>query len=223
MIMNSYHHNSDIYCDYICEHVQKITEALYRVTDIFPDREPLKWYLRDEGLVIFKIFMKIKDCPAYNRMKHIDKMERAVPHMLHALALSSSGTFISRTNFEVLSREYNTLLDFIKDKKDEFLPESVKSLSVTPFEERLNGLNSHENAEDQAISDTPAVSPQRKEKILELIHQKGEVSVGDIASFFHGVSEKTIQRDLISLSEQGVLRKYGNKRWRRYVLNHNTL
>lgn len=204
-------------CDYVCEHVQKITEALYRVTDIFPDKEPLKWYLRDEGLILFKTFMKLRDSSVYERMKYIDKIERAVPHMVHALDLSSSGTFISRKNFEVLCREYGTLLEFVKEKREDFLPASVKELSIAPFKDFPNAFGKITyDEEGNGDSVNSPLNPERKEKILSLIRERGEVSVGDIAAFFTDVGEKTIQRDLIALTRDGVLKKYGDKRWRRY-------
>lgn len=261
----------------MCEHVQKITEALYRITDVFPDREPLKWYLRKEGLLIFRIFLKIEDSTIYERIKYIDKIERIIPHMISALELSSFGTFISRTNFEVLSREYNILLDFVKDKRDELVPDSIKQLSVRPIEERMNDGNNKDdfkkednhsfssrkfeekNKKDPLLAEkrgenimrqhffqnvnkthqdfraSNGFDPvsdireekdhfssgflDRKEKIISIIKERGEVSVSDVAFHFGGISEKTIQRDLVSLTDSGTIRKYGDKRWRRYVLN----
>jgi len=32
------------------ERIQKLTEALYRVTELFPDKEPLKWQLRANAI-----------------------------------------------------------------------------------------------------------------------------------------------------------------------------
>lgn len=248
----------------MCEHAQKITEALYRITDVFPDREPLKWYLRKEGLLIFRIFLKIEDSTIYERIKYIDKTERIIPHMISALELSSLGTFISRTNFEVLSREYNILLDFIKDKRDELVPDSIKQLSVRPIADRIKDDNEKNNVGKEAeyslpralyeeknntrqhfyssvnkidqnfnksegIEQEPATSEEknhfssgfldRKGKILSIIRERGEVSVSDVALRFGGISEKTIQRDLVSLTDSGMIRKYGDKRWRRYVLS----
>ncbi len=34
----------------LCDRIQKITEALYRVTDLLSDKEPLKWQLRDSAI-----------------------------------------------------------------------------------------------------------------------------------------------------------------------------
>ncbi len=65
----------------------------------------------------------------------------------------------------------------------------------------------------------------RRNTILEIIkdkkdekgHQTG-VTIKDIVSLIKDVSEKTIQRELLSLVAQGVLKKEGDKRWSRYTI-----
>lgn len=61
----------------------------------------------------------------------------------------------------------------------------------------------------------------RREVILQLIKDKGnnaEVSIKDIVGHFSDCGEKTIQRELTALVEQGVLKKTGERRWSRYSL-----
>lgn len=64
---------------------------------------------------------------------------------------------------------------------------------------------------------TPSLS-KRKDQILKLIRDKGEVSIKDISKDFADCSEKTIQRDINALVEEGKVRKEGNRRWSRYSL-----
>jgi len=58
----------------------------------------------------------------------------------------------------------------------------------------------------------------RRESILKILRTKGEITIKDIAYLVRGVSEKTIQRELISLINEGIVRKEGKRRWSRYVL-----
>lgn len=58
----------------------------------------------------------------------------------------------------------------------------------------------------------------RRDLIIKEIRQKGSVTVKDISTLIKGVSEKTIQRELVSLMERGVLKREGERRWSRYVL-----
>jgi len=64
---------------------------------------------------------------------------------------------------------------------------------------------------------TEAKKNERRAVILDIIGRKGKVSIGDIAEEFSGCSEKTIQRELGALVEEGVLRREGERRWSRYM------
>ncbi|MEK7538555.1 MAG: hypothetical protein AAB552_01810 [Patescibacteria group bacterium] len=58
----------------------------------------------------------------------------------------------------------------------------------------------------------------RQTRILKLIKDNKEVTIKDITFYFPELSEKTIQRELISLVEANVLKKSGERRWSRYSL-----
>ena len=58
----------------------------------------------------------------------------------------------------------------------------------------------------------------RREKIINIIRQKDTVSVKDIAIEISDVSEKTIQRELLAMVDEGILEKEGERRWSRYSL-----
>lgn len=56
----------------------------------------------------------------------------------------------------------------------------------------------------------------RKSQIVSIVKDKREVSIKDISDIIKDCSEKTIQRELISLVESGVLIKEGERRWSKY-------
>lgn len=59
----------------------------------------------------------------------------------------------------------------------------------------------------------------RHARILKLVKDKREVAIKDIVEHFPELSEKTIQRELLSFIESGVLKKTGDRRWSRYSLS----
>ncbi|MEK7569028.1 MAG: DeoR family transcriptional regulator [Patescibacteria group bacterium] len=65
---------------------------------------------------------------------------------------------------------------------------------------------------------TDIAKESRRTRILKLIKDNREVSIKDIVSHFPDLSEKTIQRELVSMSDSGVLKKSGERRWSRYAL-----
>lgn len=58
----------------------------------------------------------------------------------------------------------------------------------------------------------------RQSVIINLLKRKKEIMIKDVAPLIEGVSEKTIQRELLSMVGQGILKKEGEKRWSRYSL-----
>jgi hypothetical protein len=58
----------------------------------------------------------------------------------------------------------------------------------------------------------------RQSVIINLLKRKKEIMIKDVSPLIDGVSEKTIQRELLSMVGQGILRKEGEKRWSRYSL-----
>lgn len=58
----------------------------------------------------------------------------------------------------------------------------------------------------------------RSETIIRLLSKKDNLTIKDIAQVISGCSEKTIQRELLSLVSQNVLKKVGERRWSRYSL-----
>ena len=59
---------------------------------------------------------------------------------------------------------------------------------------------------------------ERRQIILNLLDNKEKVGVKDVVDVIRDCSEKTIQRELLSLVKQGVLKKEGERRWSVYSL-----
>jgi hypothetical protein len=59
---------------------------------------------------------------------------------------------------------------------------------------------------------------RRKDLILELLKKKTRLTIKDISEVITNCSEKTIQRELLDLVRQNVLKKEGERRWSAYSL-----
>jgi predicted HTH transcriptional regulator len=58
----------------------------------------------------------------------------------------------------------------------------------------------------------------RKNVVLEFIKGHTDVSIKDILPNINGCSEKTIQRELVSLINEKKIKKIGERRWSRYSI-----
>lgn len=90
-----------------------------------------------------------------------------------------------------------------------------------------NVLNNNVSYTPRVNSPKPQARPvfQDKEKksdrqtvIIDVIKKKKEVTIKDVLSFITDCSEKTIQRELLLMVSNGVLKKVGERRWSRYSL-----
>ena len=96
-----------------------------------------------------------------------------------------------------------------------------KIISKSPMSKesfaRVNTFEASKSTRTQTSVPT-AGQANRIEKIIELINEKKDISIKDIVSYFKEYSQKTIQRDLASLVEEGKVKRTGEKRWSRYSI-----
>lgn len=201
----------DIYGQ-IMDKVQKLTGALYRVTDLLSDREPLKWLLRNKAINIYENITSI--IFAKNKDNIIEETLNNLSQIISILELVSMGTFISNLNFEVLKREYINLKAFIEGKRTDISQEQ-KLLSDISIGHSI-GQPDVQDVHDSVVH--KAVVIGRKEKVLEFLRTEGPKTISEITPVFNGISEKTIQRDLLELVKSGKIRAEGEKRWRKYSI-----
>lgn len=208
--------------NHLTEKCRKITEALYRVTDLLPEQEPLKWGLRERAMNIFSKITELKDIPTHRKARNLEEIIHSASGILNFLELASAASFISQLNFEVLKREYLALVNFIEDRKEEFLPTEqilIQSMSVSPnfLEEKPdkghNGQKNKKSIKEMSVMD----NDNRRRKILAILNNnKDWVSIKDIISSLNDIGPKTIQRELSAMVGQGLLKATGEKRWRKY-------
>src|SRR3989344_3292776 len=144
------------------EKALKITEALYRTTDLFSDAEPLKWSLRQTALDVLN-----------SRRQDLLGLEELVKNLTLKLDLASSGTFISKTNFDVIKRAYTELLSNAASFR-----ESYKNLLDPPIAVAIRRAGNI--LSDKPITDRPAYRSGRRETLVSALKEKGPLGVGDL-------------------------------------------
>lgn len=220
---------------------QKLTQAVYLVTSLFPDSEPLKWRLRDVSLEILSDISMLQpadylgqDFSIGHQISPIFKtsvLESAINkigQLLSWLEVSLAGNFASDLNLALLRQEYKNFNELLHERikttnlsklvsvNEEVLPAPMsigqKTLDSRPLDHVY-----------QKISHLPHKSRDlakgsRRSLIIDFLKGKDWTSIKDIAEAISGCSAKTIQRELSDLVQQGVLKKKGDRRWSRYLL-----
>ncbi len=194
--------------EYLSDRIEKLTWAIYRVTDLLSDKEPVKWSLREKALVLYNniiSFLNGKEEKVFNSFNEI----------IDFLELISKDSSIFSTNYEILKTEYQKLEAFVTDKKSELIKDELLLEELSKKETVSNGHIRHIGH----IRQTPVYhgSETRKEKIIEIL-KGGPKTIGEIFPLFQGIGEKSIQRDLFDLVKNNKITAEGEKRWRKYRL-----
>lgn len=58
----------------------------------------------------------------------------------------------------------------------------------------------------------------RRTRIATILEAKGEATIKDISDIISDVSEKTVQRELNAMIDEGKVQRQGERRWSRYIL-----
>ena len=129
----------------------------------------------------------------------------------------------------MLPQEFNNLvLFFDRAKSDEDshlprdffkIPEGLTSTGSAESNFASNQQNYGLKDKINEIDNTGFKRSNRQNIILGLLRKKKELTIKDIALVIKDCSEKTIQRELISFIEAGVIKKTGERRWSKYSLN----
>lgn len=160
------------------------------------------------------------------------RLSRELLALSSMLSIARTGGLLSNMNAEIIAHEAHILLQEVAAYEEpRLLIDDVSTLSsiakkVQTQNEvkelkptRTPARRSHANVGKEHIKDTTDGSiKDRRESILSVIQNKGVASIKDISTLIRGVSEKTIQRELIALIGEGRVLKRGERRWSTYSL-----
>lgn len=218
------------------EYLLRITAALYRVTELFDDAEPLKWSLRRQASDLIDIVsVSVDEKESFHRRsQNIDGACRKIAGLREKLLLTQASGFISRINFEVLEREYTRVSDELLNLKQPMLDKNDYVSDISNGHIIKDNIEYKGHSElmvgESRVKDREEVRKSLPDKQIKVtknnrigaieafLDGRGWLRVGDLSGAYENpVSIKTIQRDLHALVKKGVVKVIGNKRWRKYA------
>lgn len=232
---------------FIYKKTEKLATALYMVTNLFGDSEPMKWTLRTKVSNLLSFIIGFKDILESREYEFSNDVKTKVLEVVSLLEVASRSGLVSPMNFSILKAEFMNLLSSLGALRKEQQEGTQFSFSKTFFEVPEEGLQKNEqhiatsSSNAHASFDTQYKGQQhalknnmsfkeepgensgfkktnRQSIIVNLLKKKKDLTIKDIAQVIRDCSEKTIQRELISLIDAGVLKKIGERRWSRYSL-----
>jgi len=119
---------------YFLRKIEKLISALYKITELMPDEEPLKWKMRSEGLNLLSSAMSFIDHRFETSEKDLAGVIHGASRLISLLEVSFIGSFVSQMNFTILKDEFESLRESIghyKSLKSEPLPLVVEHHEIT--------------------------------------------------------------------------------------------
>ena len=221
----------DIRRVFIYKKVEQLARAIHLVAPAFAESMSLK--NRIDAIAVGLIDAALIWSPGAVRVK----LSRELLALSSILSIARTNGFLSPMNTEIITREAHTLLQEIAAYEEPRLSlDDAPTLShiaksvlsqKTENGSSLAPLRRHNSIAPSVkkmplggkghIKDTARIK-DRRETIMSIMKNKQKASIKDISTLIRGVSEKTIQRELSALIEEGIVSKQGERRWSTYSL-----
>lgn len=200
---------------YCARKAERLSTAVHVVTSVVSREEPIRNIIRTSSIELMRL--------ATDRSRLVDlgpeTFATRCAEMASLLSTAESAGLVSAMNAKLIIEEYARLAEFVKERYAfiRLQTSDIQDISIGHMVEVKGQQESrtYKPHNVQPIKDT-VQSSSRKTDILSLFSTKDRISIKDAVQSIVGVSEKTLQRDLLALVAQGVLIKEGERRWSTY-------
>ena len=206
----------------------KLTLALYQVSELFPEEEPLKAFSREKAneilvgtLLVFLNNPLILDRRQKKRLAQ--ELFQNIEILQGYFEIAKHQNWVDKRNFYVLEREYGAIKEEISESGlldkisggEEGLRKEEKAEEGRDFrgrkgQEKKTGGAIGKGSERERGSEGEAPTNLRHKKILEVLRGKGKAQIWELKGVFPQVSKRTLRRDFDYLLSRGFVERIGD-------------
>lgn len=179
------------------DYLLQITNELYKLTLLFPKKEPLRYKMRELADEILASFVSSNSAAFKNIPQKLD-----VLHSFFELAKNQNWVKIEEVS--KLQGDYGKLIEILGQEG------AVRHAVLKPKEK--------EEITEEAILKSPSIN-ERERRIMEFLREKGRAQVWELKEVFPDVSKRTLRRDFRSLLKQGMITRMGERNETFYQLS----
>jgi len=167
----------------------QLTNNLYRLTLLFPKKEPLRYKMRELA----------DDILAKPNEKDLEVLDSF-------FEVAKSQNWVSPNDILEIQKEYSKLKEDLEKSESRIGDVEVRPQQIPPQQVPIEiGSRLVQNDGDRISIN------QRQEKILEILKEKGKAQVGELKQIFPEVSKRTLRRDFEFLLKQGKIERIGER------------
>lgn len=192
--------------DELLEQILKITSALYRVSEVFPENESLRFKIREKGLEILSNFTIIKGNPlpiSYKKeAKLINKIEQDFEILKSYFKIAQNQNWVDSRNFLVLEENYQALIKKVQ--------ENIIQKNIAQKIKFKEDANINRQISEKVFSQGQEPNSQIQKKILEILKEKGSLASSEFYQYFSEISPRAIRYHLKILKTKNLIEVVGN-------------
>jgi Fic family protein len=213
----------------------EITNKVYKITLLFPKKEPLRYKIREIADNVLSNFVYRQSLQNLNpgnfasnreiqNKDSIFLLEKNLEILKSYFEVAKWQNWVSYFDILEIQDEYDKIqyslkkeIQAIEKEKSDLLKEDVLiENKAEDFDKEINKEINKETSENLASNVVLAKEKEnkldpRKTKILNFLKKRENTQVQDIKKIFPSVSKRTIRRDFVQLLDQGLVRKIGDK------------
>lgn len=189
----------------------ELTNKLYKLTLLFPKKEPLRYRMRNVADRILESFIAYEVFHSPNKDEFLirDEINKDLEVIDAYFELIKWQNWVSYFDILSIKDQYGKIKDSLPEKVE---VKKIKSPDFSKKVEKIEEINKIDSSvkelgegKDQLSSKITA----RQEKILKILKEKEMVQVWEVNKILPDVSKRTLRRDFKQLLKQGFVRRIG--------------
>jgi DNA-binding transcriptional ArsR family regulator len=133
------------------------------------------------------------------------------------LRVAHASRHLSTAHLDVFLRELASLQRTLRTYTERTNLSPLEQADAEPVRERNKPMRAVA-APSASRAHVGTGDKTRRERILEVVRDRGSATIKDITDVVTDCSEKTVQRELIALIKDGIVHREGERRWSKYNL-----
>ena len=207
---------------YVLKKTEKIVTALYLVTNLIKDNDPLKWEIRERCMSLISSTIALASIDSQEKNTYMRFFLSSILETRTFVNISLGSHIISKMNAGLIIDEIDALVIHIKDRALDSASRAGYVLSKSFFATEPPSRTDDKVDPHMSFKKTPQNNTfpkdSRKTSIIELLKRQPNLTIKDIVKVIPNCSAKTVQRELSDLVHSGMIKKEGDRRWSRYSL-----
>jgi len=182
-------------------HFIKLTIGVYKVSELFSKREPLKFLLRKKADEVLASLVAAQFNPPDRALEQVIKQIAVLGAYLQ---IAESQNWVKPENFWLLKTEYQAI-----EKEVKQMLVVAGQANSQPKPEMIQP-SKPKMAKIKTIPDFSGLKDRHK-KIIQVLRQKASAQIRDFNKVLPEVTKRTLRRDLDFLLQKGLVTRFGDK------------